>query len=295
MKQLGLGIIMYYSDYDETFPSGLDYYNGAWTDRPNDGSGWAEQIYPYVKSQGVYQCPDDPTTQSVINTVAGDPRASYISYGANSNIIGTPLPTPSTSQNAGANGANVAPALPCPMIMAQLNEPTNTVLLYEMQDGFTFFGAIPNGLGTDAPYGIQPAGQGRGSVSGDGADTWPGNGTGSSQYTYATGWMGQPTVVPTDHSRTAFGAGSSPQYGRHQGGSIFLACDGHVKFLSPSKVSPGVNALTPTGSQDLPAGAGFSTGTGNGYQNATAATNMVTAAGTQSTTPVTFSLTFSAL
>src|SRR5580704_17265485 len=47
-KQLGLAEMQYTQDYDETFPSTSDY-----------GTGWAKTIYPYVKSLGVFQCPDD--------------------------------------------------------------------------------------------------------------------------------------------------------------------------------------------------------------------------------------------
>jgi prepilin-type processing-associated H-X9-DG protein len=299
MKQLGLGMIMYYSDYDETFPSGLNYWNGSYGSRPNDGSGWAEEIYPYVKSAGLFICPDDVTTQQVISNVAGDPRANIVSYGANSNVIGTPLPTPAntTPPGGGVNAAPVSPALPCPMVLAQLNSPDRTVLLYEMSDGFTFFGTIPNGMAAQSPYGFLAPGQGRGSVSGDGADNWPGNGTGSSQYCYATGYMGQPQIIPTDHGRSGPGIPTaSPVLGRHQGGSIFLACDGHVKYEAPNQVSPGVNAVSPTSSQDTPVAGTFCTGLGNGYQNASFQTNtMVSAAGTNSTTPVRFGMTFSAM
>ena len=53
-KQLGLAYMQYCQDYDERFPGGLS--NGAW----ETGYGWAGEIYPYVKSTGVYTCPDDP-------------------------------------------------------------------------------------------------------------------------------------------------------------------------------------------------------------------------------------------
>ncbi len=56
-KQLGLGIMQYVQDYDETFPCG---------NMPSDigalyggGAGWANQVYTYVKSEAVYVCPDD--------------------------------------------------------------------------------------------------------------------------------------------------------------------------------------------------------------------------------------------
>src|SRR5476651_2537282 len=42
MNQLGLAFMQYLQDYDEHFP-GSYYY----------GQGWAEEIYPYVKSVNV--------------------------------------------------------------------------------------------------------------------------------------------------------------------------------------------------------------------------------------------------
>ena len=49
MKQLGLGIIQYTQDNNETLPRGLDV--GYTHD-------WKDFIYPFVKSTGVYTCPD---------------------------------------------------------------------------------------------------------------------------------------------------------------------------------------------------------------------------------------------
>src|SRR6187402_1264628 len=55
MKQLGLAFMQYSQDNDEMNPSGI--YIGA-TSLPV-GAGWGGQIYSYVKSTGVYKCPDD--------------------------------------------------------------------------------------------------------------------------------------------------------------------------------------------------------------------------------------------
>ncbi|MGI4789780.1 MAG: DUF1559 domain-containing protein [Janthinobacterium lividum] len=65
MKQLGLALIQYTQDADNVYPSGV---NAA-------GNGWAEQLYPYIKSTGVYHCPKD----------AQD--GNYISYAENRNIV----------------------------------------------------------------------------------------------------------------------------------------------------------------------------------------------------------------
>jgi prepilin-type N-terminal cleavage/methylation domain-containing protein/prepilin-type processing-associated H-X9-DG protein len=51
-KQLGLAVIQYVQDYDSTLPA-------AWDSNANPGVTWAEVIFPYVKSLGVYVCPSD--------------------------------------------------------------------------------------------------------------------------------------------------------------------------------------------------------------------------------------------
>lgn len=66
LKQLGLAMMQYNQDNDEQSPAGLDH-NLFGT--PGAGSGWAGAIYPYVKSTGVYHCPDDQNTQQVVNGV----------------------------------------------------------------------------------------------------------------------------------------------------------------------------------------------------------------------------------
>jgi prepilin-type N-terminal cleavage/methylation domain-containing protein/prepilin-type processing-associated H-X9-DG protein len=70
LKQLQLGLIMYASDYDNTFPcygSGVDVWQGL--------------ILPYVKNTQIYICPSD----SVMNSVWGGATQAITkaSYGAN--------------------------------------------------------------------------------------------------------------------------------------------------------------------------------------------------------------------
>lgn len=57
MKQMGLGIMQYTQDYDETYPQAYWY--------PNDSSSaggyahWSGTIQPYVKSNQLFVCPSD--------------------------------------------------------------------------------------------------------------------------------------------------------------------------------------------------------------------------------------------
>ena len=99
LKQLGLAFVQYAQDADEKFPGFGSGDNG---DR-----GWATSIYPFVKSTGLYKCPDD----SIGN--------SKVSYGMNYAIFGgTPV-----GNNYHENDAGLS--------LAQLGGPASTALVYE--------------------------------------------------------------------------------------------------------------------------------------------------------------------
>jgi prepilin-type N-terminal cleavage/methylation domain-containing protein/prepilin-type processing-associated H-X9-DG protein len=74
-KQLGLGILQYMQDYDESYPLAI---------RANWANGWAITTQPYVKSYDVFRCPSD----SDYNVQAGWMGVG-ISYGANMNWGGS--------------------------------------------------------------------------------------------------------------------------------------------------------------------------------------------------------------
>ena len=118
LKQLGLAFIQYQQDADEKFPA---YNSGA------GAAGWATMIYPFVKSTGIYKCPDDSAT------------GSMVSYGENYAIwSGTPGSTP----NYGENRAG--------MSIAQLGGPASTVLLWEANPANSDY-RDPSVLGTATP------------------------------------------------------------------------------------------------------------------------------------------------
>jgi len=97
IKQLGMGMYMYTSDYDERTPigySGLGWWTGT----------WKERVYPYVKNYQLYDCP---------SRRAGIPPALYGCYGINAYI--------------GENVASVS--------LAQVNMPAETFAIGENDDG----------------------------------------------------------------------------------------------------------------------------------------------------------------
>lgn len=120
---------------------------------PPSGEGWAGQIYPYVKSTGVFQCPDDPTSTT--------PQAQVVSYGYN-NWLTAP--------------ADVS-ALP-----GRVLTTTKTVLLFETT-GDTAQVTLPD---EGAAQGARQF-----SAAGDGGFLISAPNAAMGQALYATGWMGR--------------------------------------------------------------------------------------------------------
>jgi prepilin-type N-terminal cleavage/methylation domain-containing protein len=102
LKQLGLAFVQYVQDYDEVFP---DSSGRQMNQAPNN---WTDQIYNYVKSDGIYQCPDDPYAAS-----------PTVSYGMNENLVDDP--------NIGQRAAT----------LSDLRSPALTVLLDESDTNAT--------------------------------------------------------------------------------------------------------------------------------------------------------------
>ncbi len=231
MKQLGLGFIQYRQDYDGNFPTG---FHGT----PDlEGIGWAENIFPYVKSIQIYVCPDDSN-----NTLDLEVGADKVSYGFNANIDN---PDGSYYTFKG-NEAN-------------LQATAKTVLLFETA-ATGMFVTNPNAVAA-ASYG-SPVCWGLPNtcvIQESHGGGW-----------YATGFMGGRGGVvwdnpgPGERQSDAFNTpGGTPfQYstGRHMDGSNYLCADGHVKWLTGDAVSSGRPAATQAAAQ----GATTAEGTANG-------------------------------
>jgi len=80
LKQLGLAFIQYEQDSDEKIPSGTQMNYST-----NIGLGWGGQVYSFVKSTGVYKCPDDSTA----GNAAATPPTYPVSYTLNGNLVYT--------------------------------------------------------------------------------------------------------------------------------------------------------------------------------------------------------------
>jgi prepilin-type N-terminal cleavage/methylation domain-containing protein len=80
-KQVVLGLLQYVQDYDEQLPFDANHYG----DRNNvDQYTWQDMVYPYVKAEGVFDCPDNPfdsnNADSSGNYVANVSKTHYIYY-----------------------------------------------------------------------------------------------------------------------------------------------------------------------------------------------------------------------
>ena len=88
MKQQSLAVALYVQDYDESLPIAF-----------NGGAIWGTEIFPYVRSVGVFQCPDDSANEveSYSANIEGDttgmqnpPQANFNVWGASVGRINSP-------------------------------------------------------------------------------------------------------------------------------------------------------------------------------------------------------------
>ncbi len=91
-KQIGLAILQYVQDFDETYPRRLSF---------NTNLAWAEMVQPYMKSIQVFKCPSNPNT----NTMGGSAtiKAGYAYNARLGNDNDDPAPQTLASVSATAN------------------------------------------------------------------------------------------------------------------------------------------------------------------------------------------------
>src|SRR5690606_21073667 len=91
LKQIGLGIMQYVQDYDETYP--LTHYDRT----PGDSTTryyWWSMLQPYIKSTQVFSCPSSAFSDGTANG----------NYGANREVIPlTPNPIKMATLQSTAN------------------------------------------------------------------------------------------------------------------------------------------------------------------------------------------------
>ncbi len=247
-KQIGLGVTQYQQDADEKCPNGVNPYGG--------GQGWAGQIYPYVKSTGVFLCPDDSATLKGGDGTPFNPA----SYAYNSQVT-------IACAHAQANQKVVDSDRPDSLSLASYGSPAKTVLLAEIANSTGY--DVANGTNAGVPgktadgdalqgnYGGSAGGYGIGGSydpSGYNSNMNVPGGTATS-LKWATGYL--------RNSRTGVALKDfTGPMGRHNGGSNFIMADGHAKWFRPENVSGGYPNPTPTdcGNATGPVAAGTACG-----------------------------------
>ncbi len=82
LKQIGLGIMQYTQDYDETLPL------GRWNHPSGAEVRWRQTIFPYVKSTQLFMCPSNPQKDAVADAaIAGEYPAINRSYAGNVRLV----------------------------------------------------------------------------------------------------------------------------------------------------------------------------------------------------------------
>ena len=221
-KQLGLALIQYTQDADEKYPAGKS------TSGFGSYAGWASAIYPFVKSTGLYKCPDDSGSPQ---TIAGN-TASFvpISYSLNSNL--------DPNHYGGIGGS-----------LSGQNAPASTVALYEVSGMYADVTSPGDDPDSTYKFGSEEA---DGGDNGDGGIFALNNGTAAYVEGPGSGvGMGNPSRTNGYYHQA-----------RHTDGSNFLMADGHVKYLRPVAVSPGGSNNSDTCSQSFSLSAGVCTADG---------------------------------
>ena len=117
LKQMGLGMLQYVQDFDETYPP-VSINNGL---APSQYSSsvpfaWSDALQPYIKSTQLYQCPSDETEQGTLvssdytdyfyNALVSNTNAAVFSETSRTVLIGEANSGPARITLNGCQGGN---------------------------------------------------------------------------------------------------------------------------------------------------------------------------------------------
>ena len=204
-RQLGVGIFQYAQDFDDHFPIG--------TYPTEPGMGWAGQVLPYVRSSGVYKCPDDGAS-SQLGTSSPGHLMEPISYAINANIA--------RKSNIDGNIALLS-STSVTIVLSEITFPNQQFYPgeYNVAD-LSVANELNPFYGVPSHRSLSPTGDGINATNG------------AAPVRYSTGYSGGPARSST-HQTVLFDRAE----GRHNGGSNYLLADGHVKWLLGDRVSTG--------------------------------------------------------
>lgn len=218
-KQLALAMVQYVQDYDEVYPLFRVQVAGNYV----YGAPWTYSIYPYVKSNQVYQCPSQSIPGSLLDYTVNIYAVAYDTSGAAAS---------GTFQQRSSS---------------TILFPSNTLLLADALSDAATAGDFPDQVAPGSNPVNSYAGYYFGLRNGQGnyiVDTQSGDGL-------------LPSATSMFAKSIEAGTGNAQQYCtglpdalRHTGGANYAFCDGHVKWLRAEPITGDISGLvTMTGNQ----------------------------------------------
>jgi prepilin-type N-terminal cleavage/methylation domain-containing protein/prepilin-type processing-associated H-X9-DG protein len=221
LKQIGLGLIMYQQDWDETVPFNRECSN------PIPGNvncvdgralrGWVDLVNPYVKNYGVFKCPSDPVQPIPLPAGTLDQQGAVAVAGHVWNGPGGQFRSSyARNNNLANNGTNTA-------ALAAIQFPATTIFVFEFAAN-SGGGANPAEGGTGSAFTIvrRPTITATGCISND-----PINSRNNNQANFFNTLL----VSQQNNERNL------PSSERHAGGANYAFVDGHAKWFRPERIN----------------------------------------------------------
>ena len=261
LKQIGLAITQYVQDSDELMPVGYEYgqaltggVSGTVCDSSGPGAApgggcdstgitsFSGLLQPFVKSYGVFVCPDDanggiaPTNFIGNNLGAGtnpgaatfnagiqDNQAPRLSYGCNEQVMPRP--------RGGVGGRTVGQPQHS-VLLNLIDAPSSTIAVTEFTNNANALSGSGTGGTTNKSHrpvsGLQSAADDSGKSPYD-TDVNPVPGAYALTVVGANAAYAAAPTVPIGDKNYAHIIYTAN--GRHTGGNNYAFCDGHVKYL----------------------------------------------------------------
>jgi len=215
VKQIGIAVMMYVNDYEQTYPTAYSYKNG--TSSANGYIHWSGVVAPYIKNWKIFECSSHPekgfppTNGSSFDNTGFDDQAPKLAYICNEFVF------PRKKLAANMMNCNV-------ITEGSIDVPADVIIITEIT------GKMGNLAGTSATGG---AAANKSHRPTNAVMTSQGGGALDAE---ADGYYTPYAITPAiAKSAIATGGESSERIAytdpeRHTGGANYVFADGHAKF-----------------------------------------------------------------